>query len=313
MAYKQTKQSHWIGLALLASTLASPLAALASVPSEYNESVGFYTITQIANGRPAEVYYPLPSSSAPNENIASLVFLQGANVALSNYSQFLSLVAKSGFIVFAPTNVLNFSGIQLDNYPEVALVEEGFRQLLVESENPDSPLYKKVDPSQFGIIGHSFGGVTALMAIDPVTFHFPPFFHRPYQRPKELKAAVLISTSTNIGPLNLNLHNIGIPIEMVAGDHDGKANIHGVTQTYNGLAQPKVLVTIKGANHFSMTNTNHPAGKWQDPSSSIIDQNFSIHQVAFWTVHFLQSQLYQKPFDLPAYDPAEVAVHVDIN
>jgi hypothetical protein len=64
-----------------------------------------------------------------------------------------------------------------------------------------------------------------------------------------------------------------------------------VEQTYNTLDDYRALITIHGANHFSITDDVAPAGTQPDPSAATLDHDEARAEIARWTAIWLSSAM----------------------
>jgi hypothetical protein len=80
----------------------------------------------------------------------------------------------------------------------------------------------------------------------------------------------------------------------VQGSLDGVATPEEAIATFNLIqTPPKALITIKGSNHYGITNVNNPPSAIPDKSSPTLEQAQSIEAIAEWTGNFLRAHLYQ--------------------
>ncbi len=239
-------------------------------------------------GAAIDIYYPL---ALELKKYTTIVILQGGRIDKSNYSHFASLLGSQGFIVAIANTPWNFGPIDLGDFPDTAIVNQTFHAVLSEGANAQSPLFNKVDPDRMGLVGHSFGGVTALMALDLTCTTSLPFCREPYQRRPELQAAVVLNTKSSLGPFSVTFHSNGIPVAFIAGSQDGKSSLTDVTATYQLATPPKALMTIQGANHFCMTNLNGASGAIPDARSPLLSQENCNQKAAYWTALYLNAYL----------------------
>ncbi|GAA0822446.1 alpha/beta hydrolase family protein [Streptosporangium amethystogenes subsp. fukuiense] len=283
-----------VAAALTVATALTPSAALANGAAVSTAStastltspswVGQYE-TQIGND-PATVYYPAAQTPLP---VALL--LQGANVPRESYSEFAKIVAGFGFAVAVPNHqraVGPISGL----FPEQSQTNAAVTWAAAENTRAGSPVAGRLDANRLVLLGHSFGGAAGLFAIGntcTVPFCFGPV----YQRPAALRAAVFYGASTTTpGGGAVPIANAGVPVALVQGGLDGNNLPAAALATYNGLgAAPKALVTVTGANHFGLTDTQTPAGAVPDATPQTLTQQESIDAAAKWSGLFLRASL----------------------
>ncbi|MCF2531556.1 alpha/beta hydrolase family protein [Yinghuangia soli] len=272
------------------SASAQPAASTASAAAEAaapasQAAVSSYETT--VGGDPATVYHPAAGADLP---VALL--LQGANVGRAHYEAYARIVASHGFAVVVPDHTRIIFGVP-GLYP---VQEQAARTVLwakAENATATGPLTGRIDVGSLVLIGHSFGGVAGLHTLQgpcQVPFCVPPG----EPRPAELKAAVFHGTNTadpaSGGVLPIDTH--GIPVALVQGDRDGLALPAQAEQTYSALVDgPASLVTITGANHYSLTNTQNPTGARPDLSPPTLAQTAAIETSARWTALYLRARL----------------------
>lgn len=62
--------------------------------------------------------------------------------------------------------------------------------------------------------------------------------------------------------------------------------------TYDQIqTPPKTLISILGANHYGITNTNNPSGSIPDTSIPTIAQDVSVETIARWSGLFLRASV----------------------
>ena len=79
---------------------------------------------------------------------------------------------------------------------------------------------------------------------------------------------------------------------MLQGTDDGRALPFRAQATYDNIKDaPKALISILGANHFGITNTNNPLGAVPDPNNPTIEQNVAVETIARWSGLFLRASV----------------------
>lgn len=229
------------------------------------------------SGDSADIYYPDPAGSAAGYRFPVVVYLQGANVDKQYYSQFGQQLASYGFIVVIP----NHPGL----FTATSVLTEAFEHVKLEDLDTESPLFGIVDRDVLVPMGHSFGGVAALVSLNSTCFNCAS--GEVFVRPPELKAVV--ATAGNAGILDLD--NAGIPTAIIVGELN--ANQAAYADSYDTLVAPRALMHVEGADHFGMADINEPPGaSIPDEPPTTIPQSVSVTRFAHWSGQFLRTWLY---------------------
>jgi predicted dienelactone hydrolase len=253
------------------------------------------TITIAADGDRADLYFPrLSTHQRDRAELPIVLMLPGALVDKADYSNFATQVARYGFVVVVPNNQRTLIGPNGQGFPGLFAEQEQVNQVLaqmrVEDLNPTSPIFKLVDPTKLGLMGHSFGGSAGLGATQTQSC-LPGICSGTYKRPPELKAGIFYGANyrnqqtQQFPPIN----NDGIAIGLIVGSLDGVALPTNSQTTYNQILKtPKALITVTGANHYSITNQDNPA---RDPNRATLDQAIATRTIAHWSGLFLRAAM----------------------
>ena len=254
----------------------------------YETTMNYTTIIPVT-GSPmqmdlTDIYYPKSSDSDATFPLA--LILQGAEVDKGDYSNFAARVASYGFVVAVPNHRRNFPpGL----FPVQELTNDVLGFMKVENMSPTSPLLGKIDVTQMGLLGHSFGGAVGLGAIQNDCF--PILCTTEFTRSEELKAGIFFGTrfgeqdpTSPVPPII----NQGVPTGLIAGTVDGVISQEKVQETYNQIQEPpKVLINVLGANHYGITNEDNE----RDQMRPTLSQEVATETIARWSALFLRAHL----------------------
>ncbi|MBF2027552.1 MAG: PEP-CTERM sorting domain-containing protein [Oscillatoriales cyanobacterium C42_A2020_001] len=294
----QTLPAALAGFTLLTLCCGFPTSAATFTPEPLFETSSSYTtaIPRTDGGSdPASIYYPVVSGSATvPENLPIALLLQGALVNQTNYSNFAGIVAQYGFAVVVPNHfrtlvdpvVGPFPGL----FPEQQQVLDVLAFLKTENTNATAPIAGQLNTSQLGLLGHSFGGAVGLAAVQNTCV--PILCTGSYTRPPELKAGAFYGASF-FDPRFQNtipaINNQEVPVALIAGSKDGVTDLADVEATYNQIQElPKTLITVIGANHYGITNTDNPV---RDPIRPTLEQSVATEAIARWSALFLRANI----------------------
>jgi dienelactone hydrolase len=256
------------------------------------EASRVYETTIAASGDLADVYYPTPPDLAPGAYAFPVaVLLQGARVDKQYYAGFAATVARYGFIVVVPNHVsttLLGSGF----YAEQSEPADVLAQLRAEHDDPASPVRGIVDATTLVLLGHSYGGVAGLNVIRDVCM--PPSCSGGFERPVEVAGGAFYGTNmaTPIIGTVPDIANDGLPVALIQGTLDTKAWPGQAQATYEHIQDlPKALISVTGANHYGLCDTNNPPGAGADGSAPTLDQAVSVETTARWAAIFLRARV----------------------
>lgn len=293
--------SVMVGAALL-TCAGSPEATAASFLAEplYSDIGRFETLIPRPDGMMdvSDVYYPKQVASLP-----ITLLLQGALVDKAEYSNFAEQVAGYGFAVIVPNHVrvlidpetgVAFPGL----FPEQGQIGTTLDYLEMQNADPASPLYRRLDTDKFLLLGHSFGGAVGLASIAGDCLPF--LCTDTYERPSELIGGAFYGarfSDPRLGDEIPPLANADIPVGILVGELDGVTQRPQVAETYAKLEDPpKALITVLGANHYGITNTDVKlppppigSGDFRDPNRPQLEQAVATETVARWSALFLRA------------------------
>jgi len=251
----------------------------------------------------ADIYYPLLLSSGTEENSLPIaLFLQGALVDKSDYSNFASTVAGYGFVVVVPNHVrtaISPMGSVTGLIAEQQQVNDVLSYMVAEDSNPSSPVAGNLDSSTLVLLGHSFGGAVGLAAMQNKCFPVLCTTGK-FERAYALKGGAFYGTNFLIGQGSgavSPIDNDSIPIALVQGSRDSVATPTAAIATYARIQDPpKAIITVTGANHYGLTNEDN---FYREPVRPTLEQDVATETIARWSALFLRGTVLN---DTQAFD-----------
>jgi hypothetical protein len=261
----------------------------------------YITARESVSSPPTDIYFPTCigangeclSPLPADQRFPAVIFLQGGSVDASAYSTVASKLAAKGFIVAvpnAPRTVFFGVPVQLTT-PQIAVAAK--LTLRTANASPSSGIFDRLQDDAFSLVGHSFGGVIAMIAsandaaqqcavfpLRSLCFGYTGFGGG-------LKAVVTWGASlvdrgrTGGGITIFNLNTTGIPTVLVHGKNDGKNLLVDDQTTYDAcLETPKALIELDHANHFGITDAQVIPGASVDTNPQTKSQDWSTSQIA---------------------------------
>ena len=270
------------GALLLVLSKTKTTTATTFNPSPLFTDITSYTTNISATNGVADIYFPSPSNlKTGNYSFPIALLLQGANVDKSDYSNYASTVAGYGFVVVVPNNERTLPPATSGLFAETSQINAVLAQMRTENSLSNSPIAGIVNTEKLGLLGHSFGGGVGLSTILPAEVVAGAFY------------ATGLARTPNVLPVDyIPINNFGIPVALLKGTLDGVVPPFVTDDTYENIQNPpKTLITLTGANHYGITNTNNPSGPFPDRNTPRIPQDVAIETLARWSGLFLRASI----------------------
>lgn len=203
-----------------------------------------------------------PVAEMPNQIL--LVFSHGYNGINTQSVELMEALASHGFVVASPSHTGNAQGSSDDSFDEAAAnrvpdVSFIIDQMFARSDDPSDPFGGRLSEAQVGVVGHSFGGMTALgMAAgwagaepDPRVRAIAPI--SPVVDP-DLQSDT--REGDNAGFTAEQLAGVTVPVMLIGGTEDVNVPIGNNAIAFEELVNAPVVykVDVIGANHTHFAN-----------------------------------------------------------
>ncbi|MEV6714685.1 hypothetical protein AB0M48_21930 [Lentzea sp. NPDC051208] len=243
------------------TTTAPPTSPCKSVNGQW-ATAGPFTVTSASNGRGTTVFRPTALGTLGCTTHPVVLWNNGARSGLDRYVPLLNHLASHGFIVAAAEGNAGNGGPML----------QGLDHLTTENNRAGSPLQGKVDLTNVGATGHSFGGGAAIDAgADPRVDTIAPIYP-------------LATTSGS---------RVRGPALFIAGQNDTIVSPIVVRTPYNQATQvPAIFAEQRGADHYGIPALHGTITSWfrlhlmQDEQARglYFGTNCTYCTSAFWSV-----------------------------
>jgi MYXO-CTERM domain-containing protein len=219
-----------VGAAVVAAGLAAaqPAAAQPEMPGPYQFEV-WNSPPGAPVPCPAGIFYPVdaPAPGAP------VVLVHGGGESGDYKVKMAGLLASRGLVAIVPTFPFPFSS---PGPAEGDQVNQLLEWAVQQSASPSTPIAGLIDPTQYGVAGHSNGGIV---------------YYAASSNPK-IKAIVgwdaVAGLDGTTGFSGASLHLIG----------DGNACGGGSSQGYNAAPPPKAKAVVTGSSHCDFNDPASP-------------------------------------------------------
>jgi hypothetical protein len=162
----------------------------------------------------------------PEQNPPDCVVDQGANRWCGQYQPLLNHLASHGFVVVASLSTATAEG---DPLPTIA----GLDWIIEQSADPSSPYYQRLDTTNIGQLGHSYGGMSTCMSAS---------------EPRYKALATICGTRA--------LSGVHTPMLFYCGGNDSTVSCESVKNTFSSVTdQPAFFMNERTADHGSWVYT----------------------------------------------------------
>ncbi|WP_414939191.1 hypothetical protein [Amycolatopsis sp. cmx-11-51] len=213
------------------TTTTPPASPCSSVNGQWG-TAGPFAVTSASNGRGTTVVRPVNPGTLGCTTHPVVLWNNGAKSKLDRYLPLLNHLASHGFVVAAAEG----------NAGNAAPMLQGLDYVTAENNRAGSPLQGKVDLTNVGATGHSFGGGAAIDAgADP-----------------------RVDTIAPIYPLaTTNGNRLRGPALFIAGQNDPTIVPIVVRTPYNQATQvPAIFAEQRGADHYSIPALHGTITSW---------------------------------------------------
>ncbi len=203
-----------------------------------------------------------PVAELPNQIL--LVFSHGYNGINTQSVELMETLASHGFVVASPSHTGNAQGSSDDSFDEAAAnrvpdVSFVIDLMFARNDDPSDPFHGRLSKAQAGVVGHSFGGMTAIgmaagwagAAPDPRVRAIAPI--------SAVIDADLQSDSRegdNAGFTAEQLASVTVPVMLIGGTEDVNVPIENNEIAFEELINAPAVykVDVIGANHTHFAN-----------------------------------------------------------
>ncbi|MCX7785922.1 MAG: T9SS type A sorting domain-containing protein [candidate division WOR-3 bacterium] len=240
------------------------ICSLLDAQSPIFDSLGRYSVSFRVEHIPGQyeimsnsrIYYPDSNNQIPQSAVPCpiVIFGHGYQMGIDRYYSYAQHLASWGYIVVLPTISNPFP--TPEHYTRAHSMVDAARWTANRNFVIGDIFYNKLDPFNWGFVGHSMGGGIALLAAD--TFKLV-----------DTLRAVVSFASPQTTPSTHSEHLL-IPKMILAGSVDNIAPWQQVRQAYwQNAPAPGVFAVIYGANHGYFMDYSY---FWENGGTALISR-----------------------------------------
>ncbi|WP_414937150.1 hypothetical protein [Amycolatopsis sp. cmx-11-51] len=213
------------------TTTTPPASPCSSVNGQWG-TAGPFAVTSASNGRGTTVVRPVNPGTLGCTTHPVVLWNNGAQSKLDRYLPLLNHLASHGFVIAAAEGNTGTGTAML----------QGLDYVTAENNRAGSPLQGKVDLTNVGATGHSFGGGAAVDAgADPRVDTIAPIYPLAFSSGSRVRGSAVF----------------------FAGQNDTIVSPSTVRRTYNQATQvPAIYAEQRGADHYGIPNLHGPVTAW---------------------------------------------------
>lgn len=223
-------------------------------PPQAPDDLGTYQVVQYDadfNGHKGTIRFP--ANGKVGERFPGIAMSAGYIATKDDIIWICEHITSHGYITLCLTPSAN-AALASDSWAKA--IQAGIEKLKQENKTATSPIHTLLDTDRLGVIGHSMGGIGALLAAS---------------RNTEIKAVVALAPAVPFLGVAVNL---SVPVQFQTSTNDGTIPSQAVINYFSSrlnTASDKQLLVIKGAGHngYKDVGTTPSDGvQWVHPITS---------------------------------------------
>lgn len=204
----------------------------------------------------------LPVSARPGQTL--IVFSHGYGGINTQSVELMETLASHGFIVASPEHTGNSQSSMTDDFdtaaqnrvPDISFIID---TMIERNRDPDDAFFERLNEERIGVVGHSFGGMTAIgMAAGWANAESDPRVAAiaPISAVIDAELQGTPRESPHAGFSAEQLATISVPVLLVGGTEDISVPIENNTIAFEQINSAPIVykVDVIGANHTHFAN-----------------------------------------------------------